>query len=130
MTSTTQEEVYSDFPVDLTGWLPPISPGFPWKWTWQEQDDNGQARDISNWTAEMDLRPTPAGRLYAKLSTLTGEITNGGATGIFSVTMTPAQTARFSPGAAVTNVKVTDDQAVSNNHFEATIEVKKIVTRT
>lgn len=127
--TTIREEIISDTPVDLSNFLPSITPGYDWTWSWYEQDDAGAARDVTGWTAEMDLRETVNGPLLIKLSTANGHITNGGSTGKFTVTLHAADSAIISSHAVVTNVKVTDAGGSSNNRFKAVVPVEENITR-
>ncbi len=127
-TSTSDEEFFSNFPVDITNWIPPISPGFPWVWEWTEEDDNENPRNTTGWTAEMDIRATANGDLIKKLSTANGGIVNDN-NGKFTVTLAGADSLGIGVRQVVSDVKVTDNSGNTNNEFKMTIPVEEIVTR-
>jgi hypothetical protein len=128
---TTQqvlEVIFSDYPVDLTNFFPPISPGFDWVWSFSKTDDNDGVINTTGWAVEMDIREMANGPRIVKLSTTNGAIVNDN-NGTFTVTFLGTSNANISARKLVTDIKVTDNTGKTNNEINGSISVEEIVTR-
>lgn len=75
--------------------------------TWQDQ--NGNPVDLTNYTADMKIKPsTGSSTVLHESSTTNGEIVLGGTAGTITITTTAATTAAFSWITAVYDLKMTD----------------------
>lgn len=56
------------------------------------ENDNGDAKDLTGYTAKMEIRDKKGGQIYATLDTTTGEITITAATGKITLALSDTQT--------------------------------------
>ena len=98
------------------------------EFTWKDGD--GVAKDITGATGAMMIRYAldDAGTA-ASLSSAGGEITNGGATGKFTVTIPAATTAAMTPGMAVWDFLATETSGVVTKLIGGAAVIVKGVTR-
>lgn len=123
--TTDEQIIVSDLPITLD--LHPIKQNADWEVTFTVEDDNEDPEDITGWTAAMDIR-LPDGTLLIAMTTA-DKITNGGATGEFTIRLVDTDTIDF-PRAMAEYDFFADDQG--GNHdclFEGRIEIKRRVTR-
>jgi hypothetical protein len=67
---------------------------------------NGTPINLTNYSARMDVRNEPAGKVLCASVTNGNGITINGSTGVLSITFNPAQTRRFSTPSAAYQLQI------------------------
>ena len=129
MTTTTDQVLISDMPVDLSTVLGPISPGFDWKWSFFIADDNQVPTNTTGWNCILMIRETQNGPVIATLSTTTGEIVNNPSAGRLDVNWAAAKNASVAVKQIVFDVKTIDSGGGVSRPFKGSIPVDAVVTR-
>lgn len=103
----TDQEVISDLPVDLSGFLKRIVVGSTYKASFTMLDDNEDPQDTTGWAMEIVFKKLD-GDVVATLTTPASGVVNTPADGRFDMTLSAVATAALNSEHLKITVKVTD----------------------
>lgn len=90
---------------------------------------NGTPINLTNYTARMDVRNEPAGKVLCASITNSSGITINGASGIITATFSPSQTRKFSTPSAAYQLQITSPGGQSTTILKGYLSVSPAVVR-
>lgn len=93
------------------------------------QNPDGTDINLTNYTARMDVRNEPAGKILCASVTTSSGITIDGLNGELNITFTPAQTRKFTTPSAAYQLQITSQTGQQTTILKGYLSVSPAVVR-
>jgi hypothetical protein len=107
-----------------------IEQGADWYVNFQWKDSTGTPINVTGYTAALQIRTSPLAKTTVLSLTNGSGITITGATGLFAIHATAAQTTAITNGTYAYDMEITSGSGVVTRLVQGTINVSPQVTRT